>query len=67
MINNSVVDAAHFKTCVGPLDIVDFRHTQFVQTLVHCRVFDDRIDGIGHGIDIPVIGLDGMLQDLCAA
>jgi hypothetical protein len=46
-----------------PFQTVDLYPAEFFEHGRKCRVFDDSIDGIRHGIDVPKINFDGMSQN----
>ena len=67
MINHLIIDGAHLQSGIVPLDIIHFLHSKFVERLVHRRILHNRVNSIRHRVNIPVIGLNSMLQNLCAA
>ena len=50
-----------------PSDLCHFVSSFFAQVVVKGIVGADRVDGIGHSVDVPIIDLDTLVEDFCAA
>ena len=58
-----IIDAfAYFLPC----DLVDFLLSFNLEVFVERFVGTNRVHGICHGIDVPVVGLDALIEDFGA-
>ena len=62
-----VIYVYHFLAGLVPCDLVDLIEAVLLELRVHCRICDYRIDGIGHSVDVPVVGLYHIGEDLGAS
>ena len=50
-----------------PSDLCHFVSSFFAQIVVKGVVGADRVDGVCHGIDVPIIDLDALVEDVSTA
>ena len=59
-----MVNIDYFLSGIFPFDFVHLPLSFFAQLLIDSRISDYRINGIGHSIDIPIVGLNDIGQNL---
>ena len=66
-VENLIVYVDDFLSGLVPGDLVYFCKPGFLELSVHCGICDDRIYGVCHGVDIPVVGFDDIGENFSAS
>lgn len=64
VFDNFPVNINYLGTRLIPCYAVDFIKTIFPQLIVHGRICDDGMNGIGHSIDVSIICLNHIVENL---